>query len=143
MKSRWLTLFLMIIAAALATTKFAFDLSKARQPGKAISVACPDLRRACQFNIHGQPATVSFSPGPLLLKPFMLIVQAQDVRSVSADFAMNGMDMGPNRYRLEPGASGAWQAKIVLPVCTAGQSDWILTLDIDGQKVRVPFAAEK
>lgn len=56
---------------------------------------------------------------------------------------MVDMDMGVNRYRLEPAGAGVWQANVVLPVCVAGRSNWIMTLEVDDVKVRVPFTAEK
>jgi hypothetical protein len=36
-----------------------------------------------------------------------------------------------------------WKANVTLPVCVAGSSNWIMTLEVDGVKVRVPFTAEK
>jgi hypothetical protein len=144
MKSRWLTIFLMLVAAGLATTKFVFDLAKAKQPGKIATVSCPDLPLSCRLELSGRPIEFGFSPAPVPLNPFMLKVKAPAARSVSAEFAMLNMDMGNNRYRLKPAGAGSWQANVTLPVCvTTRHSNWVMMLEVDGVKVRVPFTAGK
>jgi len=143
MKFRWITLFLMFVAATIATVKFAREMTKVRAPGKVATVSCPALPATCRMEVGRHPVELSFSPAPVLLKPFTLNVKAPATRTVFAEFAMVGMDMGGNRYRLEPAGAGAWRANVTLPVCVAGRSNWIMTLEVDGVKVRVPFTAEK
>ena len=94
MKFRWLTLFFMFVAAAIATTKFAREMAKVRTPGKVATVSCAALPATCHMAIGGHPLELSFSPAPVLLKPFTLNVKAPAARSVFAEFAMVGMDMG-------------------------------------------------
>ena len=143
MKFRWLTLFFMFLAAAIATTKFAREMAKVRTPGKVTTTSCPALPAACRLEVGGHPLELNFSPAPVPLKPFMLNVKAPAARSVFAEFTMVDMDMGANRYRLEAASAGMWKANVTLPVCVAGRSNWIMTLEVDGVKVRVPFTAEK
>lgn len=143
MKFRWITLLFLFVAAAIATTKFAREMVKVRTPGKVTTVSCPALPATCRLEVGGHPLELSFSPAPVLLKPFTLNVKAPAARSVFAEFAMAGMDMGVNRYRLEAAGTGAWKANVTLPVCVAGSSNWIMTLEVDGAKVQVPFTAEK
>lgn len=143
MKFRWLTLFFMFVAAAIATTKFAREMAKVRAPGKVTTVSCPALPATCRVEAGGHPLELNFSPAPVLLKPFTLNVKTPAARSVFAEFAMVGMDMGVNRYHLESAGAGMWKANVTLPVCVAGSSNWIMTLEVDGVKVRVPFTAEK
>lgn len=141
MRFRWITLIFMFVAAAIATTKFAREMSKVRTPGKVATVSCPALPHICRLEIGGHPVELTFSPAPAPLKPFMLNVKAPAARSVFAEFAMVDMDMGANRYRLKSIGAGTWQANVILPVCVAGRSNWIMLLEVDGVKIRVPFTA--
>ena len=61
-------------------------------------------------------------------------------RQVAADFAMQGMDMGPNHYVLQRTDDGAWHGKIILPVCVSGVSNWAMTLELDGVKRKSPLS---
>jgi hypothetical protein len=60
---------------------------------------------------------------------------------------MQGMNMGPNRYRFIPGPSGGWSADITLPICTSGRTDWLaqFELTVAGQRLQfeVPFVLHK
>lgn len=133
----------MLMAALLATSKFAYDLAKAKRPTQVVTASCPDLTRGCRLELAGRSIAVSISPVPVALTPFTLTVKAPAARKVIAEFAMVGMDMGLNRYGLQPAGDGSWQAKVTLPVCVAGGSDWVMLLELDGAKVQVPFAAKK
>lgn len=143
MKARWLTIFLMLVAALAATTKFAYDLGKVKKPGKTFNASCQDLSQACLVKMDGAAIELSFSPEPVLLKPFVLTVKAPNAKELVAVFTMVDMDMGINRYRLQLGEGGQWQAKIILPACISRRSDWLLMLEVDGNKVKVPFSAAK
>lgn len=71
--------------------------------------------------------------------PFSLQInglQPRDDQSVMLDFVMKGMDMGINRYRLQPVSSGQWRAEIILPVCSIGRVDWTVNVLIDGTEKR-------
>ncbi len=85
---------------------------------------------------------VRFSTAPVVLTPFVLEVEAPGAKQVSASFSMLDMDMGENRYQLEPQRDGSsWRHMIILPVCIAGRSDWQLRLDVDGQPRIFTFSA--
>lgn len=133
----------MLVAAALATSKFAYDLAKAKLPTQAVTASCPDLTHGCRLEVAGRSIDVRMSPAPVVLTPFTLTVKAPAARQVTAEFAMVGMDMGLNRYQLQAAGKGSWQARVMLPVCVAGGSDWVMLLELDGAKVRVPFTAKK
>ncbi|HYG14046.1 MAG TPA: hypothetical protein VD885_07875, partial [Methylophilaceae bacterium] len=47
-----------------------------------------------------------------------------------ASFAMQGMEMGLNRYRLLRQPDGKWAAEVTLPVCVQGRSDWLMELEV-------------
>jgi hypothetical protein len=71
------------------------------------------------------------------LQPFAVEVEAGAVESVFVEFSMRDMDMGMNRYRLEPDAAdGRWRAQVMLPVCSMGRRDWVARVE-----TRTPQAA--
>jgi len=89
-------------------------------------IACDDLMRGCDVDgMH-----IKFDHLPQVMQPFHLQLQAADAQSIFASFAMVGMQMGPNRYRLLQQASGDWIAEIILPVCVQSRSDWLLEIEI-------------
>lgn len=110
-----------------------------KRPAEARAVACDDPLAGCSFNHKGISVGVRFSVQPAPLVPFELTVRAPGATRVSAEFQMNGMEMGFNRYDLRPGAGG-FASKVTLPVCVSGRRDWTLFLDIDGAHYALPFS---
>ncbi|NOT16841.1 MAG: hypothetical protein HOP20_02085 [Sulfuriferula sp.] len=102
-------------------------------------IACPDPLKNCLFQLNRQAVHVEFLAPPSGLHPFILRVQLAHAQKINAHFTMRDMEMGYNQYRLLPLSPQLWQAKVVLPVCVTGRHDWILTLEIDDQKVEIPF----
>ncbi len=100
---------------------------------------CPDPMRGCRIAAGGVQADLRFASPPGTLRPFVLEVAAPGAKSVAASFAMVGMEMGENRYQLARTGSDAWRAEIILPVCVAGRADWLMTLEVDGKSVGIPF----
>lgn len=93
--------------------------------------------------------SVQFTLGPDLraLSPFpvrVVVPAGRSADSVTVSFAMQGMDMGPNRYRLISDGAESWIGNVTLPVCASGRRDWTLHLDIasDGERfvADVPFS---
>lgn len=76
---------------------------------------------------------------PSALQPFVLTVRAPKGTQVYAEFVMQGMEMGLNRYRLEHQPNGAWQGRVTLPVCVSGRRDWLLVLEVDGERHALAF----
>jgi len=111
--------------------------------GPVLTAHCPDPVQGCQVPFGKRMAEVRFLSAPAPLKRFDLVVKAPDAGQVAADFAMQGMDMGPNRYVLQRAADGAWHGNVILPVCVGGASNWVMTLELDGVKRQIPFVAVK
>ncbi|TCS69458.1 hypothetical protein EDC61_12019 [Sulfuritortus calidifontis] len=111
-----------------------------RAPEPARVVSCPDLRAGCSLPLDG--ATVGVEGELRVLKPFQLWLKAPGARRVQAHFTMAGMDMGFNLYTLRPDADGVFRARIVLPVCVSGRRDWVMSLEIDGRRIELPFVTE-
>lgn len=84
---------------------------------------------------------------PQVMKPFNLHVNSSPANSVYVDFAMAGMSMGLNRYRLIQQADGQWHGDIILPVCVQGRSDWLMEVTVstgeEEKRYHLPFQAIK
>ena len=108
---------LLIVAALLTACQQAVD----------VSFECPDIAAGCS----AAGLSVSTSASPQILKPFALNIEFEDkaTTEVYASFAMEGMDMGLNRYKMIKMADGAWQAEVTLPVCVRGRADWLMQID--------------
>ena len=70
-------------------------------------------------------------PGRCNLFPVSLkLIGIENVREIYVTFAMQGMDMGLNRYRLYGDSMSAWKADVTLPICLSGRSDWIAEFEL-------------
>jgi uncharacterized membrane protein YjgN (DUF898 family) len=127
---------LLLVVALVAIAVAGYSL---KRPAKAQAVACADPLAGCRFSHRGTSALLRFSVQPAPLAPFELSVRAPGATRVSAEFQMNGMEMGFNRYDLRPG-DGVFGSKVTLPMCVSGRRDWTLTLDIDGAHYALPFS---
>ncbi len=106
------------------------------QEARVPVLPCPDLRAGCTL---GGGARVQTDVAPAPLAPFVVTVQAPHAREVAIGFEMEGMEMGPNRYRLVREPEGLWRARVLLPVCVSGRRDWLMVVEIDGVRERLPF----
>ncbi len=96
----------------------------------SVSMECPEISRGCTLDGF----RVRTSQQPQILKPFELRVESKeaglaDVTEVYVSFAMEGMDMGLNRYRLIRKSEGLWVAEVTLPLCVRGRADWLMQLE--------------
>lgn len=106
------------------------------EPKLAVT-ACDSLVAGCVA--MGGTVSVRTDVAPAPLQPFQVMVIAPQARDVAIEFQMQGMDMGPNRYRLVRQADGSWAGRVTLPVCVSGRRDWQMVVDVDGQRVALPF----
>ena len=133
------TLLVALIMSALAGLML-YQFLQAPLPIKSKLEKCADLLQGCKIMLNGQAVIVKFSEPPSALKPFTITITSPGMQSVYADFKMEGMEMGPTRYRLTQAQESVWEAKVMLPVCVAGRRDWMLILEIDQRRVFIPFA---
>ena len=61
------------------------------------TISCPDLSKVCSVTAG---LNISTDHPPQIMRPFRLLINASEMTPISASFAMQGMDMGLNRYRL-------------------------------------------
>ncbi|MEW6444947.1 MAG: hypothetical protein ACOZAQ_02650 [Pseudomonadota bacterium] len=135
------------------------DFSRLRAPdipfaGRVVVLPAP------QCTPVGGPCMVSDPPRALVLemagdvrplRPFDLRLRIpdealKDAGAASVDFIMVGMDMGLNRYTLTRQSDGVFSAKVILPVCSIGRSDWMAKVSVvvghEMWAADFPFTAE-
>lgn len=135
MRRLLLPLLLVIVLAAIAVAGYWLN-----RPGTAQAVTCADPVAGCSFSHRGAIVTLRFSARPTPLQAFELRVSAPGTRRISAEFQMNGMEMGFNRYDLRMAGKGMFASNVTLPVCVSGRRDWTLYLEIDGAHYALPFS---
>ena len=94
-----------------------------------------DLRQgACELEISGQMVSFLIEPPDIqILQPLKISLSMPEnpvflPEKVSVQFEGINMDMGYNRVFLEPVSPGYFQAKGMLPACTAETMHWLIHL---------------
>ena len=102
-----------------------------------LEVTCSPAQAECSARAGAARLTLALSD-PLPLKPFVVLAgwDGPAAESVTVSFEMIGMDMGENRYRMMPEGNKRWRGTAVLPVCTAGRSDWVAEVVVQAAGVR-------
>ena len=110
---------------------------------------CNVARQPCL--VGDPPVALGLRLGPPVeaLEPFTVdavteLADSERPVSVEISFSMAGMDMGSNRYRLQPAGKDHWTGTAVLPICASGRVDWLATLsvrtDANHWQASFPFA---
>ena len=106
---------------------------------------CADLTQPCQ--LHNTRYRLYTDRQPAKLIPFTLTIEdIEDVpEQLEVSFLMQGMDMGPNRYRFNVTADkNRWQATIILPACIQGRKDWLMSIYVNQSNIgQVAFHSAK
>jgi hypothetical protein len=95
---------------------------------QAEHLPCVDILSDC----GDHTTSIRFSQIPSKMRPFQVTVQHAGAKQIYVDFVMPGMAMGLNRYRML-WQDNVWQAKVILPACVQGRSDWQMWVTIDYQ----------
>jgi hypothetical protein len=104
-----------------------------------VVVNCADLNTGCRAMLGDRQVSLGIDGELKMLKPFEVWVRVEGIDKLQASFTMVGMDMGFNLYNLRPDGQGAYRAKITLPMCVTGRNDWRLHIDLDKQRLTIPF----
>lgn len=139
MKPRLLRVLAPLAVLAVLAGIVYFD--QARRAGTAAlpRLDCPDPVAGCTVRLGGRAVSLGMEDRPRAMRPFQVWVRAPGARRVRAEFTMADMDMGLNRYTLAAGADGVFRARVTLPTCVTGRQDWLMTLEVDGEKGILPF----
>jgi len=109
---------------------------------------CADQQGECRlYAAQGGAVVLSFDQKIEALRPFTVRLDLSEwpaeIETIELNFKMAAMDMGKNRYRLLKQADGRWQSRVVLPLCGAGGSEWLVEIQIKSSgghwSGRVPF----
>ncbi|MFP4182030.1 MAG: hypothetical protein ACLFTX_05460 [Thiohalospira sp.] len=138
-----------LVAAALLGlalgAAYAWLSGQAPDPSAADAVAedCRPTGQPCRLEADGGAVTLELPADVRTLAPFHLRASLEgfaEVEEVVARFDMSGMDMGENRYRLEPSGEGdEWRVEAMLPVCTADRVDWFVEVTVRHAEGRTRF----
>jgi len=102
------------------------------------AVNCDPVATACSAGNDDLTLNLRLSGEVHPLKPFTVELDlrgrvAATVNKVTVGFAMVGMDMGENVFKLVRGADGVWRGQAMLPICSHGRRDWRATVEAAGE----------
>jgi len=101
---------------------------------KLVSNGCVDQQGSCRLISAEGEIRLTFVDKVAALRPFVVDLDvstwSSEIESIELDFKMAAMDMGKNRYRLLKQADGHWQSSVVLPICGAGGSEWLVEIQL-------------
>lgn len=146
----WIAALLLLSAlvAALTLLRPMLNSPAAAEVLHLTDAQCDSARQACLATGTGLGIEWRLAPPVRPMQQFdMQLRVARGELSADAEviveFQMRDMNMGLNRYWLEPAAAGTWRGRAMLPVCTSARSDWLATLTIqDGDRrwtAELPF----
>ena len=101
-------------------------------------VSCSNLQQGCTLP---DGSVLRFDRTPHHSQPFLITLGKTAGAAPAAEFSMEKMDMGFNRYRFVDGNT-QWQAKVTLPVCISGSGDWLLDLKYADRSYRIRFKSQ-
>lgn len=132
---------LVVLALILAVlgNKFGWFTPDTTPPAQ---MDCPVFSEGCIFKFEEKSYKVKSREPLNANKPVQLELEGK-AGNIHASWQMQGMDMGPNRYRLLSEDQQHWHAQTALPVCTNKRQDWLLQLDIDGRRIDIKTVSEK
>ena len=103
---------------------------------------CNPMNEFCTAS--GAALTVKLRLGdnikPLAVFPILVDLSGEDaanVKRIAVNFAMSDMNMGFNRFALSQGADKIWRGQALLPVCSRGQRDWRVTVELISDRFHV------
>lgn len=93
-------------------------------------VRCIPERSNCNATIDGGQLQWRIDAPIQYLKAFpnriyLKNIADKDVRQISIDYVMIGMEMAANRSVFKRISSGVWQTESVIPICSSGRKDWV------------------
>ena len=110
-----------------------------------VAVNCDPVATACSAGNDDITLSLHLAGEVHPLKPFTVELDlrgraAATVNKVTVGFAMVGMEMGENAFKLVRGADGVWQGQAMLPICSHGRRDWRVTVEAAGEALyTAPF----
>jgi hypothetical protein len=125
-----------------------FGLSRIKQPELTPDLSqseligtvegCDLAGQSCE--IQGYRLDIDRPVVPLTLLKARLQTRAS-IDSAVLYLEMKDMDMGINRFKLNPVEGGSWEADVMIPVCSTGRRDWLVSLVVQekGRNYRLVY----
>ena len=131
-------LFLIGVAMVFVLSYGVGQWLSSQQMGKKLPIQtmtsnpCDPTVETCQAKFNGHTLILVFLDKPSSMTPFRVRLESdsEQIDNILLDFKMPGMNMGINRYHLIK-ENSYWQNQLVLPVCSLGRNDWVLTLELE------------
>ncbi len=112
------------------------DLSQSELIGTV--EGCDLAGQSCE--IKGYRLDIDRPVKPLTLLKTRLQTRAS-IDSAVLYLEMKDMDMGINRFKLKPMKDGGWESDVMIPVCSTGRRDWLVSLVVqdEGRNYRLVY----
>lgn len=109
---------------------------------KSVEIDCLLHKNPCKLQYRSIEAVVHIEDSISALKPFKVQITDMNgsIKNASVRFSMKKMDMGYNSFNFSQLVNGEWLANAVLPVCTAGRSDWLMELVLESENDKALFS---
>jgi len=138
-RQQWLFIAIALICFALLKAGLIYWYWQHKdEAASRIDVSCSSLQQGCALP---DGSTLRFDRVPRHSQPFLITLDKAESDAPSAEFSMEKMDMGFNRYRFVA-VGQQWQAKVTLPVCISGSGDWLMDLHHGDQQYRIRFKSQ-
>jgi hypothetical protein len=97
---------------------------------------CDLTKQSCQFKGESGKYFLKFSRMPSALIPFDVLITTEELnpQTIELTFEMNDMNMGFNTHYLTED-NGSWNGRVILPVCSLGRNDWVLSVKMQFEKI--------
>lgn len=130
---------IILLSVAILLTTFGIGQWLKQSNDKSINHAivisdCDPTKNSCVIENFNYTLYVKNEVSALM--PFIVNIEEAEKQPQTIDisFEMMGMDMGFNQYHLVK-VGEAWQAKVILPVCSLGRNDWLLKVKIKSDNI--------
>lgn len=128
----------LLVLAAVKLALIGWYWKQHQTPKTEQLLACQIEQGACALPDGGK---LAFLTPPQNGKPFAIRLEGVGSTAPSAEFSMQDMDMGFNRYRFVTDGVN-WRANVTLPMCATGSRHWEMLLDVNGQRYKLPFSVK-
>ena len=112
-----------------------------KQPVQIVNIMCNDLSLGCSFKIDQQIYSIKSNQPINTSQPVNLTLQGP-AQSIRLSWQMLGMEMGNNYYKMLSDDQKTWRAETMLPICSQQRLDWLLTLEIDQNRILLQTQSE-
>ena len=126
----WFVLLILFFTGYKAAQYFQIKKGPNYKQTDVVPKSCRFTSDPCQVKINDSIVVITVKGDVTPLKPFSLHLQGEKIEAAEVNFSMRDMDMGVNRFVLHEVKNAAWEAQVMLPVCTARRDDWIADIVI-------------